>query len=116
MTLSFILDQAKSRMQALGHKRYEVQMRTLNLAANRALVMDSYNSLLYVPSDRLAPYGIEVESNFGLLKLLSPTHNEQCYEHRGRVEIRNTSSQVLPLQIVLLIPKPSSKPELQINS
>jgi len=102
MTVEFALDFIPRRMRELGYnENYISRWRQLQVEGNTTLKIESPNEyyLLISPSAL-----ISVRSKFGVFDLSDASINEMQYEHRGKIEIKNSSPDPQLVLFIQVIP------------
>ena len=106
MTESFIHKTIPLRMRESGYgDNYRVEMRSFRVMAGSTERINADGLYIYVPADLIpATSPLEVESNFGLFAPLG-SHNQQQFEHTGKIEVRNPGTSDLWFVIIAAIPQ-----------
>ena len=101
MTVEFAIAFIPNRMEELGYgKNYIIRWRNFQVAASETLSIDASNEyyLLINPAN-----GIVVNSKSGVFDRTDASINEMQYEHKGKIQVKNTnplSTLVLFIQVI----------------
>jgi hypothetical protein len=105
MTVQFALDHIPRRMRELGYgEDYITRWRHLQLASGEAITIKSYNEI-YLLIEPVS--GIIVRSKSGVFDLTDSTINEMQYEHKGKIQVGNSSKGSLLVLFIQIIPNHS---------
>jgi len=102
MTVEFALDYIPRRMKEMGYgDNYIIRWRHFQLLSGEVLSLPSYNEyfLLINPIPTL-----EVRSKTGHFNLTDITINEMQYEHRGKIDVKNTVKEDCMVLFIQVIP------------
>ena len=102
MTIEFALDFIPRRMRELGYgDNYIIRWRHFQIEPNQTLKLESNNEyfMLINPSSNFA-----VRSKAGVFDLLDAAVDEQKYEHRGKVQVKNRAEETQLILFIQVIP------------
>lgn len=102
MTVEFALDFIPRRMRELGYgENYITRWRHFQLEPNQTLKLEGNNEyfMLINPNSNFA-----VRSKAGVFDLLDVAVDEQKYEHRGKIQIKNRAEETQLILFIQVIP------------
>lgn len=103
MTVAFALDFIPRRMRELGYENnYITRWRQLQIDGDQTLTIEANNEYYYLIKPNL---DFTVSSKFGVNDLTDISINEMQYEHRGKITIKNKSSDPQLIQFIQVIPQ-----------
>lgn len=106
MTTSFIQEYIPVRMREMGFgRRFRTLMRTKYIGGGATLTLNAWNVWVYFPYELLATApNITVESNFAFMDLSAGKHNEQGFEHTGKITITNRDAGPAVVSFLMAVP------------
>jgi len=107
MTDLFALEYLKLRFKEMGlEDHYTVRYRSLQIDPLGKRLVEAKNSHFFLIDE---PFNVTIKSQFGYYDLSDGALTEQLYEHRGAIEITNSSSNRLQIKFIQAIPKTLTK-------
>jgi hypothetical protein len=100
MSEEFVMCYLPDRIKRLGYRDYLKRFREIVLEPFSDYYFPAYNELWFIIG---APTGVRVESLYGIYHQEEEYFNENSYEHRGEISIRNTGNGQKKLKVIQVI-------------
>lgn len=100
MSEEFVIGYLPERIKRLGYKDYFNRYREIVLGPFTDSYFPAYNELWFIIG---TPTGIRIESLYGVYCQEEEYLNENTYEHRGEISIRNTGNGQKKLKVIQVI-------------
>lgn len=100
MSEAFILEYLPMKIKQLGYKNYHIRYRDIRVGRCSKESISAYNDLYFIVDD---PYGVVVESDYGIYDSTGDYIKDNVHLHRGEITIENKTEESRRIKFIQAI-------------